>query len=430
MPGTLADPAVRSAAPVRSAVLALAAALTAMSATACSGDGPAAGTGAVVDTVAGVERLTYPARPGPALGWSMDTVAVIGEAMGPDAYHFAAPDPEDLAGTPDGGVVVTDRQASRVLEYGPSGVHQATYGRQGEGPGELRSPTGVAVAGTDTVWVNDLRNRRLTGFPRGGGAPRVVPYVRGDVFPGSRIAVWDGGFYQVVGEIGPPGEAIPEPLLRLDESLHPVDTVWVPRSEPIDVVSLTAEGTEIVIGMTREFWPTFKWRALSTGDVVVSDSADYVFRIVAGDGAVRRIVRRGPPARPTTEADREAARERALAESELSVSVSGRGPSADAQRRMNEQRVDAMTFADLIPRIVALRVDTRDRIWVGVSEDSADVVQRIDVYAPDGTLLGELRGVPLPDAFTERDRALVTRTDELDVPQIVVLRLTESGPAR
>ena len=416
-----------AASTARFAVLALATVLTVWFAAACS-DGVPAETGVVVDTVAGVERFTYSADPGPALGWSMDTVAVIGEAMGPDAYHFAAPDPEDLAGTADGGVVVVDRQAGRVLEYDPSGVHRATYGRQGEGPGELRSPVGVATEGADTVWVNDLRNRRLTGFPRRGGDPRVVPYVRGDVFPGSRIAVWDGGFYQVVGEIGPPGEAIPEPLLRLDESLHPVDTLWVPRSEPIDLVTLTAEGTEIVIGMTREFWPTFKWRALSTGDVVVSDSADYVFRIVAGDGAVRRIVRRGPPARPTTEADRQAARERALAETGFSVSVSGRGPSDDARRRMNEQRVDAMTFAALIPRIVALRVDASDRIWVGVSEDSADVAQRIDVYEPDGTLLGELRGVPLPDAFTERDRALVTRTDELDVPQIVVLRLTEGGP--
>ena len=393
---------------------------------ACGGDSGAAVT-VVVDTVDGVERLTYSAAPAPALGWSLDTVAVIGEALGAEEYQFTAPGPDDLAGLPDGGVVVTDRQGMRVLEYGPAGRHRATYGRPGEGPGEIRSPAGVAVEDADTVWLNDLRNRRLTGYPRAGGDPRVVPYVRGDVFPGSRIALWEDGFYQVVGVIGPPGEPIPEPLLRLDQQLNPLDTLWVPPGDRIDLVELSAAGMEVVIGVPQTFWPRFRWRALSTGDVVVADSADYVFRVVAGDGTVHRIVRRDPPARPTTEADREAARARALEEAGFSVSVDGQGPDAEARRRMAEQRIEAMTFADRVPRIVAIRVDPLDRIWVGVSEDSADIVQRIDVYAPDGALLGELRGVPMPHAFTGRDRVLVTRKDELDVPQVVVLRLVEGA---
>ena len=94
---------------------------------------------------------------------------------------------------------------------------------------------------------------------------------------------------------------------------------------------------------------------------------------------------------------------------------------------MAEARVEAMTFEDRVPRIVALGVDRRDRLWVGVSEDSAEVVQRIDVYEADGTLLGELRGLPMPDAFSGPDRILVTRRDELDVPQVVILRVTESA---
>ena len=350
---------------------------------------------------------------------------MIGEAMAEEAYQFALPGTDDLAGLPDGGVIVVDHQSARVLEYGPAGVHRTTYGRRGSGPGELQSPSGVAVEAADTVWVNDYRNRRLTGFPRTGGDPRVVPYTRGDVFPGFRIAVWEGGFFQVVGEIGPPGEAIPEPLLRLDESLEPLDTLWFPRPEPIDLVHLQVPGREIVAGVPREFWPSFRWRALSTGRVVVTDSADYVFRILAGDGAVRRIIRHEPPARAVTEADREAARERALAESGFSVTAGGRGPDEETQRRMAEARVKAMTFGDRVPRIVALRVDRRDRIWVGVSEDSADVIQRIDVYEPDGTLLGELRGFPMPDAFSGPDRLLISRRGELDVPQVVILRVAE-----
>ncbi len=54
--------------------------------------------------------------------------------------------------------------ATRVLEYDPDGGHVATYGREGEGPGELKRPLGVAIGPGDTVWVNDPVNRRVTGY--------------------------------------------------------------------------------------------------------------------------------------------------------------------------------------------------------------------------------------------------------------------------
>lgn len=408
--------------------------LAAAAVTGCGGDGPESGgsTTVVVDTISGVERLTYSEEPAPSLGWTVDTVAIIGDAMGAEEYQFSSLSPDGLAGDDEGAIMLLDRDRARVLEYGPDGAHRATYGRRGEGPGELSFPAGVALGPGDTIWVSDVMNRRLTGYPRGGGDARSVPFPRGDGFPGSRIALWDGGFYQVAGAVSEtPGETIPEPLLRLDPELHPLDTLWTPPSQPVDMVQLDLHGRQIMIAMPQEFWPEFQWRTLSNGDVVVADSADYVFRILAGDGTVRRIVRRSPPARTATEADRQAVRDDILGEdgAGFSLSVNGNSPDEAGQRRMAEQRVEAMTFADRIPRIVGLQVDREDRIWVGVSEDSADVVQRIDIYDSDGSLLGELRDVPFPRAFTGSDRILTTRTDELDVPQVVVMRVNEGAAA-
>lgn len=48
-------------------------------------------------------------------------------------------------------------------------------------------------------------------------------------------------------------------------------------------------------------------------------------------------------------------------------------------------------------------------------------MQKIDVYEPDWTPVGELRGVPFPQAFTGEDRILTMRRDDLDVPQVVVM---------
>lgn len=392
----------------------------------CGGEGRGAAASATIDTVASVEELTYPEAAGPPLAWSVDTVLVLGDAMAEPEYQFGMPGDAQLAGDGRGHIYVADEEGSRVLQYGPDGRHVATYGREGEGPGELKMPLGVAVGPGDTVWVNDPVNRRVTGYPQGGAEPRVVSYPRRDIFPGAQLARADGGFLLVIGAITIPGEPIPEPLLRTDGMLEPLDTLWRPPPSPVDIVQLDMGDRAFTLGLTREFWPEFEWRALPgpAGIAVVRDSADYVFRIIAGDGTVRRVIRRTPPARAATEADRQRERDRILnGELGFSVLMSGQGPDEQARRRMAEARVDVMTFEDRIPRIVALNVDPRGRIWVGVSEDIAKTVQRIDVYEPDGTLIGELRGVPFPQAFTGEDRILTTRRDELDVPQVVVMRL-------
>lgn len=392
----------------------------------CGGDGAGEAARVTVDTVAGVEELTYPESSGPQLDWTVDTVLVLGSAMAEPEYQFGMPDDAQLAGDGQGHIYVADGEGARVLRYGPDGRHVATYGREGEGPGELKMPLGVAVGPGDTVWVNDPVNRRITGYPRDGGEPRVVSYPRRDVFPAAQVARRDGGFLLVIGTITRPGEPIPEPLLLTDAVLEPLDTLWRPPPSPVDIVQLDMGDRAFTLGLTREFWPEFEWRPLSgsAGGAVVRDSADYVFRIIAGDGAVLRVVRRNPPARVATETDRQRERDRVL-EGELgfSVSVNGQEPDEAAQRRMAEARVDVMTFEDRIPRIVELNVDPHGRIWVGVSEDLAGTVERIDVYGPDGTLIGELRGIPFPRAFTGEDRILTTRRDDLDVPQVVVLRV-------
>lgn len=394
-----------------------------------NGAGPATAE-LVVDTVEGAERLSYGAEGGAALEWTVDTVAVIGEAMGEDEYQFASLTPELVSGGPDGHVFALDRQGGRVLEYGPDGRHVATYGRKGNGPGELTFPGALDLGPGDTLWVTDLMNRRLTGFPRGGGDPRTIPYPDVGAFPSARVEALPAGFLQTVGAFGrsEAESAKGVPLVRFDRQLQPADTLWVAPPEPTDVVQTEMNGRRMILNMTQEFWPDFHWRALSDGGVVVSDSAEYLIRVLGADGSVRRIIRRDPPARATTDQDREAVKRRMLAQADSGqgISFGGSGPDPAAQRRMAEQRIEKMTFADRIPRILGLRVDPGDRIWVSVASD-ADPGQpeRIDVYDPDGRLLGELRDFPFPAGFAGPDRVLTVRKDELEVPQVVVLRVPQ-----
>lgn len=411
------------------------------------GDGAGASEAATatVDTVNGVERLRYPAETGRPLGWTADTLFVLGDAFADEAYQFNEINAQGLVGDPDGSLLVLDRQGKRVLRYGPEGEHRGTYGREGQGPGELAQPLAMAVGPGDTIWVSDFSNSRLTGYPRAGGESRSVPFPDNSGFPSQRMAVIDDGYimrFQPMFNFGRragggsqmsrgDGSAEERPrlsLVRYDRSnLEPRDTLWSVPEPPTDIVELEMGDALMVTVMAREFHPELRWAPFSDGGLALSDSAAYLIRLLSADGDVERIIERAPPPRATTEADREAVRER-VRESSTGGGIrmgGGGGPDEETQQRILEQRLAKMTFADVVPRIVRLGVDDRDRIWVGVSEDVADEVARVDVYDRQGRLLGELRDFAMPDVFLSDGRVGLLRRDELDVQQVVVLGVDE-----
>jgi len=412
--------------------------------------GGAARAEAAVDTVAGVERLSYSAEPTGELGWVMDTAAVIGDAFAEDAYQFDQVLAERVAGDAAGNLYVLDASGHRILKYGPDGEHLATYGRQGEGPGELSQPLGMTIGPGDTIWVTDFSNTRLTGFPQDGGEPRLVPLPEGAGVPGLRLAIRDDGILMLFRPLfnfrrGPGGgmrmsrgdgdDEGPRrlPLLRVDPSLQPLDTLWRTLEPPMDMVQLESGQQVMITMMAREFWPEFQWQSFSDGGIVLSDTAAYVLHLLDPDGTPRRVIRREPAPRAAMESDRERVRQRLREESEegVGIRIGGSGPDNATRRRMLEQRLEKMTFADVIPQVVRLRVDPSDRIWVGVAEEAPDSVSRIDLYDREGWLLGELRSVPMPDVFLGPNRIGVLGRDELDVQQIVLLDLhAEADAAR
>jgi len=409
------------------------------------GDGPGGGAEAVVDTVEGVERLRYGAVGDRPLGWSVDTLFVLGDAFAEEEYQFNEVVPSGLASDGRGGLLVLDSQGKRVLRYGPDGEHAATYGREGAGPGELGQPLGLDAGPGDTIWVSDFSNTRLTGYPRDGGAARSLPFPENSGFPNPRLAATEAGFLLHFrpmfdfrrmagggGDGGAGGEEEPArlALVRYDrESLAPGDTLWTTAEAPMDMVQIEAGDRMMVMMMAREFHPAFRWAAFSDGGLVVSDSAAYLLQLVDADGRVRRRVERDPAPKAVTEADREAARERAREQSRESggIRIGGGGPDDAMRERMLEERLSKMTFSDVLPRIVGLGVDAQDRIWVGVREDGTEGVARIDLYDRDGTLIGHLRDFPIPDAFLDDGRVAVLGRDDMDVQQVVVMEVGEGG---
>ena len=402
--------------------------LLACATAACGADTtPRSMTIAAVDTVNGVERLSYLADAATPLAWRFDTIAVIGGATVDDEnYQFQVVSRARLAGNAQGHLFVLDGQGERILRYDETGTFVQSYGRQGNGPGELRMPVSIALGPGDSLWVPDMMNRRITIFDPAGAGSRIIGDAADQGMNMSGLSLGGGSYYRT-GETFMAGantdaEGQPlVPLVRYAPDGVPLDTVWRHQPPPTTTVRFQLGGVPVTRQLRPAYAPAFRWAPLSDGRVVVSDSANYVLHIILPDGTIERTIRRDPPARPVTEADKDAARER---ERNLPVPRLP-GIPADAQEFRNKG-AENMTFAATIPRITALLIDAKDRIWVGVSVDEPEKAERIDVYDAAGRLLGEIRDPAFfPDLVYGPDLAALLTKDELDVQQVVVMRVVE-----
>ncbi len=393
---------------------------------ACGGGGDAGGSrlAAAVDTVDGVPTLSYPDAPAPELAWRLDTLFVLGGYEQEDAaFQFGQIGAGSLAGTGDGSLYVLDGMASRVLGFDATGAPTGTWGREGGGPGELQMPGGLGVGPGDSLWVADRGNRRVTIYPPDPAAEASeIALSEAASGLGGPLSIDGTGLYGVgvIFSFTPGAEVSvpPQRLLHVTRSGEVDDTLWTAPPREFDRVELTSGGSRMMMLMQRRFTPGFSWGRFSDGTFALADSPEYEIAFVAPDGSVTRRVRRAPPARPTTEEDRERARRETREQAETSTS--------DAVRQSVEQRIEKMTFAETVPRITGLAVDGEDRLWVGVATDHPEETGRIDVYDREGALLGEIRDPAFfPALFYGDGRAALVDRDELDVPRVIVLALRE-----
>lgn len=381
--------------------------------------------GVEVDTVGGVERLTYSAGGIRRLDWDVDTLTVLG-GVGVDnpVFQFGGVGPEGLAADSAGNLYVLDADGIRVLGYRPDGTFMGSFGREGSGPGELGSsfaggPRTMAMGPGDTLWIADPRNRRFTLLPVRGGKPASIPFPdpsisiegRMDVDSTGALALSSGSSF--LSEV--PEEAPSRPLVRYNRR-GGIDTVWTFPPKVFDTARIDLGSFAPIMRWPQVFSPGLSWVLFADGGFAIQESADYEIQLVDPAGEVDRIVRRSPAPRPTTEADRQA-----YLDSLLAPSNSATSDPIEARR----QRAQATTFAVVIPRIVDMLRDTSGRLWVGVSEATPDRIERIDVYDRYGALLGELRDIPMPDFFFGDGLAVILDADELDVQRATIVHIVE-----
>ncbi len=367
----------------------------------------------------------------------------IGVFEGEDHYMFG--DIRSLAVAPAGEIYLMDVHVPALRKYAPDGRYLATFGREGEGPGEYRGPDGgLAVLGDGRVVLRDPRNARLQLYSPDGEPAGTWP-IRGN-FNTSNPLVADTADRVYTQILLDPEASIEEwrpGLLGYDSGTgEPVDTVPAP-TWPYEEARLIAQQESSGGGMntsinTVPFSPRSHWAFSPLGHMVGGLSTRYAIDQFGRDGSVLRIERVAPgvAVQAGERADREERVRWSMRQTQSDWKWNG-PPIPDTKPPFRE------IYTGQDGRIWVLQHQPAERIPEDEIEegDPGDPSARpptrwrepvaFDVFEADGAYLGQ---VAAPQGFSiyptpvfRGDRVWAVVRDELDVEYLVRFRVRIPG---
>lgn len=297
----------------------------------------------------------------------------IGQGNTPDDALFRVTDASVLS---DGRIVIVNSGAAELRLYSSTGKYLRSFGREGDGPAEFRSPRTLRTIGADTLIVFDQGLFRLTWLSISGGVLRT----------------------RRVGFTASPAAPLPAPanLRPFRSGLRPLENGGMPlarlNKSPLDRASaadgLEVDSLSIDIDDDGALRRVFRGRfgvmfhvsqgggglttpipfgelalyATGANRVVVGSSHGALFQALGPDGQViANYSAVGEARRPT-------AKDKAAFEAQLRNEYSAPMRIGGHQVRSPEPMVDLILskapYAERVPLFDRLVLDSAGRLWV------------------------------------------------------------------
>lgn len=355
---------------------------------------------------AGIEIVTSRAEDRPA-PWTVKEVGRVAGSVNDTLFVSGADDLEMAAG-PDR-FYVLDRRASRVAMIDTLGRLVGSFGKEGDGPGEMRTGMAIALDDNGDVTLLDMGRGRLISFSATGETLGDKP------IPSAHMGTFR------LGHFGP--DLVMDKRVQ-DSSGMAMQVAIVSRGDSgvlaslplpeMRLVTLHACGMEVQLPAMPILAPGLNWSSSGNWLAVVSD-AEYDVRVFHAGGARRRVRRTIPSRDATSEIALEAIGE------EGGLSFSG----GDCSLAPDEM-VEKMGVADRVPAIQDVLIDSEG--WLRVQRYAVgDEPVLIDIFNPGGEYVGTMTGEhPMPDAASGNYIATAV-DDSLGLPTIVVSRIDGRG---
>ncbi|MXV96679.1 MAG: hypothetical protein F4Z92_12665 [Gemmatimonadetes bacterium] len=351
-----------------------------------------------------------PWRSGPA-----PTVS-IGEVTGAEAYLLHRAD--DAVMLPDDRIVVANTGTSEIRVFNASGLHQATLGREGGGPGEFTALAGVAMWPGDSLVAWDTRARTIAVFDSDGALGRAFVLEAEGRPAEPRMPLTDG---TVLGRIVDSGAGPGYRRERYTYELHDSDgsTRVSLGDHPGRESFINMDGRMAVFGLLPF---SRSLHEASWGESVVLTPDDH-YEVRVHDrttGALARIVRREYTNRAPTREEVDQAIDDALERTSLTGD----------QLEWTREGYKGMPLVESFPAFRTLLTDELNHLWI--RETTLPGMDRPaplwTVFDPEGRVLGF---VETPEGLTileiGAEYILGHTTDDLGVESVQVWPLVRAA---
>lgn len=339
------------------------------------------------------------------LPWTLDTVHVFGgEDDGAASFYRvrrALIDVDDR-----GAIYVLDPSLFRVTAFTPGGEELLSWGREGQGPGELQFPLSVTVDEQRNVLVHEASRGVLIRYAPVGDlvdeqpAPPVMLMTHRHVeaVPGG-LLLWDRDPFQ--------GSDERTDRLVLKSGLSE-ELLIEGRQSYRSTAHWPACGMTFTTSLPLS--PTIHWSEWG-GSVAVVAWSDFSIDLFDGPRLTRRLVV-GDPVEPLTQG----AAVRLLERRGVT------GPCNSTAAEFVEQHGFHPS-----PQIVqGLTLGPEGKLWAEFNEE--DGTSRILVFDSSGIALGVLPAeFPMPLTFLPDGRGLIQTMDSLDVERIGIIEVRLLG---
>ncbi|MYH48487.1 MAG: hypothetical protein F4151_02875 [Gammaproteobacteria bacterium] len=376
-------------------------------------DGPRTIPGDLAISVDTVGNIIHTNTTGTPPDWRLVPVVSIGpksvaETGAPEEFGRV----NSVAMGPDGTLFVADGFNREVRVFGLDGVHQRTFGRNGEGPGEFRSPYSLAWVG-DRLLTLDPNLGRIGEFSAEGewlGQQRIEGSVSGPVGhirfrPVSADRVYRLGYTR-------DATGVTSVLVGHDSRGETGDTLsWL--QAPPGSTGILCTHDPLITFFDIPFGSGLVQHP-GAGGVQYSAMTDvYRIAITRHGTDTLRIIERGLPEEPISDEEWTAGNrdfEEFLSENP-NASCDPRRPSRPARK----------------PFIEDIFLAPDGTLWVEVIRTAGN---RLEVFDPEGRLLGSVPAPPRKEDSVPVFGAgyLVTvRQDSLDLDHVDVWRIERMG---
>jgi len=181
-------------------------------------------------------------------------------------------------------IYVLDSKEIRIKVFDKNGKPLRTFGKKGQGPGEIQMPTRMYLTPKKEILIYDQGNRRLSFYSLDGKCLREIStakYFFSRTIPDSKG--------NIITQQLIPGEKVYNEIKKYDLDLNPV----------ISIASIELERNFRVLNMVT---PTLNVRVMNNDNIVWGYPEDYEIFVVSPEGqTIRKIVKDYKPVKITNE---------------------------------------------------------------------------------------------------------------------------------